>query len=693
MDSGMTRAALETAVLNAMDIAADTPMRWGTDDCALWCANIVRNALRYDAAAIWRGRYRTRRGAMRVISGDLLNALRRMAKRHHWRRISPALAQPGDVGMAWTVHDGRPVLATVICRARGWFVGRADNGVSLLRADRVAIAWSVLPDALPDGPGPRVSLRELKPSVVHEPVSTAIGLTALITSLGASAATAAVIGGAIVTAAVSVGVSLASSLLAPHKGGSSSALGGTGDVGNISDTSPLQGAQVTERQSVPFKRVIVGSVYVGGALFFEQVKAPYLVMGVMINYGQISGVDKIFIGTNELAFSGPIAPGILSPSAVIGQANFASYLRLSVRYGSSTQAVDPLIVARFPNVGSEFRQRGIATITYEFHYGGTDNSAATQANFVALWGQTARPTAYAVVRGVVCYDPRDATQNMSDESTWKWTNNATLVQTWYLTRPFGGRISMDRIRWDKTIISANYDDDLIGCKDGTMIKRHTIDGVVSLSQQPFNVMQDMLTANRATLIESGGMVWIESSKPKTPVATIHDRLLAGGITYQAARQKVDLINKLQVRFVSTDEEYQLADGPILDRTDLAAIDGETLTGTLALVYTQDHRRAQRLQKAFLLSSRLAGTITCTVGLELLATVAMNTGDELIGQVVTFSSQLFSKANGDYLVTGVGFADDCSTLALALARYDSTIESNWNPETDEQDFTLTTINTA
>lgn len=701
----MTRNALENAIVAAMDVAADTSMQWGTDDCALWCANIIRDVFGYDPATKWRTGYRTRRGAMRALGQqDLLGALRSVARARKWKRVRPDLAQPGDVGMAWTLIAGRPVLATVICRAPGWFVGRAERGVSMVRDDKVAVAWSVLPDARGTGPGQRVNLSRMQMGsnlrgvqMTQEPVSTFIGLTAFIsTTFGASVAVAGAVGGFVVTTALSIGVSIASSLMTPSTGASQTASGSTGaggDVGNVSDISPLQGAQITERQSVPIKRVIVGSAYVGGAIFFEQVQAPYLTVGVMVNYGKIAGVDRILIGTNELSFSDAIAPGILTPLAVIGRPNYATYMRVSVRYGADDQSVDPLILAQYPGVGSEFRQRGIATIVYRYHFGGTDNTAATQANFVALWGQVARPTAYAVVRGVKCYDPRDATQSLADPTTWQWTNNATLVQTWYLTRPYGGRIPSAKIRWNKTIDSANYDDDLIGCNDGTMIRRHTIDGVISLNQQPFNVMQDLLTANRAMLLESGGMVWIESSRPKTSIVTIHDRILAGGVTYQAAKQKVDLVNKLQVRFVSPDQEYQIVDGPILDRTDLAATDGETLTGTIALVYTQDHRRAQRLQKAFLLSSRLNGTITCTVDIRLLAIAAENAQEDLIGQVVTVDSVLFSKMNGTYLVTAVGFADDCTTLALALTRYDATIESNWNPETDEQTFELATIDTT
>jgi predicted phage tail protein len=147
----------------------------------------------------------------------------------------------------------------------------------------------------------------------------------------------------------------------------------------------------------------------------------------------------------------------------------------------------------------------------------------------------------------------------------------------------------------------------MGCNDGTTIAKHTIDGVITLNQQPFQVMQDMLTANRGMVLESGGSVWIESSQPKTSVGTIHDRILAGGITYQAGPQKANLINKLQVRFVSPDQDYQVVDGPILSRADLQTTDKEVLTATLALNYTTDQRRAQRLQKCFLESSRLGRT--------------------------------------------------------------------------------------
>lgn len=687
----MKRASLEAAVLAGMD-RADCRMRWGVDDCAMWVADIQAPVLGYDPAEQVRGRYKTRLGALRVTgAAGLLGQLRSIARRHGWKRIAPASAKPGDTGLAWTVIEVRgkqtPVLATVICRAPGWFVGRNEGGVTALRADNVAMAWSVLDDiATPELPSysnwrlfPQSHLAGLRqPAANHEPISFAIGLTSFLSGVGLSAGAAAAIGGFIVSAALSVGVSMVASLLRPSQGASLDS--------NISNADQIASVQVTERQSIPIKRVIVGSAYVGGALCAEKITPPYLTMGVLFNYGEIAGVDKLYIGTNPVVFSSIVPNNILTPVAVDGQPDYSTKLRVSFRYGQMNQAADPLWLAKYPEDGATFRQAGNATAFYEFHFGGTDNSAATQAAFTALWGQVSRPNCYVVARGVKAYDPRDPLQNRADESTWKWTNNATLIQTWYLTRSFGGRISMDKFRWDKTAESADYDDSLIGCADGTMIKRHTIDGVVALNQQPFQVMQDMLAANRAVLLDSGGMKWIQSSQPRTPIVTIHDRCIASGIKYQSARLKSDLVNKLQLRFVSPDDEYQLVDGPVLDRTDLQTEDedGEVLPATLALKYTQDHRRAQRLQKLFLLSSRIGRTLQVSTDLMPMVDAA-EAGEELIGAVVNFDSVMFSKFNGIYLVTAVGFADDGTTLSLALTEYSAALESEWNPEVDEQPF--------
>ena len=668
----VVRSTLEKAIVAGMERASRDVMQWGEDDCALWCADILRTVLPYDPAAEFRGHYKTARGARRVLgSGGLEAAIRRTARRNGWKRIDPNRAQPGDIGMGWTEAGDRRVLATFICRANGWFVARNERGFTATSASNIVICWSVLDDVAP-GKHFVPRMHSSRVQFVQTAVPQAPVVAVLAAALGGSAI-ATFVASAIVYGTLSIGVSLLSSLFQKR------------DPQNLdSSLSNTQGVQITERQPLPYKRVIVGSAFVGGALFFEQVKAPFLYMGVLINHGDIAGVDKILIGTNELGFANGITQNaILTPTGVVGQPDYPNRLRVSLRYGSTTQAIDPLIAADFTSMSTEFRQRGVSTAVMRYHFG------SDQTEFLSLWGQVQRPNAYFVVRGVRAYDPRDPDQLLDDETTWKWTNNASLIQAYYLSRDWGGRIPKDRIVWSKIVDAANYDDELIACKDGTFIKRHTIDGVITLNQRPSDVMQMLLTANRGRVLESAGRVWIASSRPKTPIATIHDGNLVGGVKYQAAKAKRDLVNKLQVRFVAPDQDYQIVDGPILSRTDLQTLDQEVLPATLPLNFTQDHRRAQRLQKSFLSDSRLGRTITCAVDLSILGIA----NDELIDGVVTFDSALFSIANGTYLVTSVGFSDDCTNAALALTEYDASIETDWDPATDEQDFDLASLNVS
>lgn len=668
------RARAGAAVIAAMNRACARPMQWGVDDCALWVADILCELTGADPAAEFRGRYKTQRGARRVLGkGGLAGAIRRAARRLGWVRIPAGYAEPGDLGLL--MGPAGPTM--VICRARGWFVGRDERGFGAVAARHVRLAWSLDRDW--SRPGARVSFPRIsgRPQFVgssvvcHEPISTIIGLTALIEGLGASAAVAGAIGGAIVGGAISVGLSLAASLLIPKPGGG----GAIGELGGSSVNSP--DIRYTERQSIPSKRIIFGAAYVGGALFFEQVKPPFLYMGLLLNEGEIAGVDTIWVGTNQLLFSRIDFNTILAPLFVAGQPNYPTRLQVSLRPGTTTQALDLILSTDFTPLNANFLQKGIATAVFRYHYG-TDYT-----EFTKLWGQVQRPSSFLLVRGIKVYDPRDASQRVDDETTWKWSNNASLIQAFYLTRDYGGRISPSNVLWKKVALAADYDDEMVACKDGTFIKRHTIDGVVTLNQKPSDVMSAMLTANGGRIAQSGGKYWVTSSRPRSPIATIHDAILAGAIEVRGAKPKADMINKLQARFVAQEQDYQLVDLPVLERTDLEAADGEVLTATIELPFTLDYRRAERLQKQALERSRLGKQVSVTVDITLLADL----DDDPTGNVFTVASDLFPSANGDLICDAFSFADDCTTVGLVLSEYNPAIENDWNPAVDERDFVV------
>lgn len=534
-----------------------------------------------------------------------------------------------------------------------------------------------------------------------EPISTFIGLTALISSIGVSTAVAGAIGGAIVGVAISIGVNYAVSALTKAAQGSgplsATAPSALSSTGAISATINSQAVQIVERQAIPSKRILYGTVKTSGALLFESVKPPFLYQGIMLCARPVTAFLSVFIGNQQIAFSALPPNAILTPISVGGQPNFPGRLRVSLRLGSTTQAIDPLLHADFTNLDSQFRQQGIATAVLRYDYG------ADFTEYTALWGQVARPNPLFLVQGVAVPDPRnpshilqfdpsDPVATAAAEATWSWSNNAALIQAHYLIQRYGGRINPSRINWDKVAKAANWDDGLVVRTDGTYFKRHTIDGVVTLNQSPATVLAGMIAANRGFILESAGKVWVSSSYPRTPIVTIHDGMLTGPVEYRAAKPKRDMINRVKVRFVAADREYQEVDGPVLTRADFKALDGELLDATLDLPFTMDVGnvgRVQRLQKAFVENARLGRQIACTCDVALLADCA----DDLVGNTVVFNSVLFAQANGTYFVSDWGFSNNFSSITLSLTEYNPSIETDYIAPTDEQPFTLAPLSLA
>jgi hypothetical protein len=491
--------------------------------------------------------------------------------------------------------------------------------------------------------------------------------TAPLVLTGAGAAASAFGAAAAVGSIVATGVLI---------GGSAFLLAGNTPGVSAAKEQAAQAAG-TFRQSTPIQRVVYGRQRAGGAVFFlDDTKPPYLYLGVLVS-ARKARLRNVYIGGILVAFD---ASGNATTEPYYN--GVKSFVKFSWRDGDPGQAIDPLLAADFPNLDASFRQRGIATAVFRFDFG------ADYEEHQALWGNVQVPTVALDVEGAPVYDPRDATQDVDDETTWKFSANAALIEADLLRQPYGGRFQSSEIDWTRIAAAATYDDGLVGLKDGTFQHRYEIGGVASLDQSPYDLIGGMLACNRAALVQHQGEVWIDPADPLTPAMTIDDRLIAGGFNFQAAPATKSLLNRVRCRFVAPDREYQLADGPILDRTDLQSDDGELLEATLDYAWVQTHQRAQRLNKAHLLESREGAAIT---GLPLRLT--HRTLALKAGMVVTVDSRLYPQMNGDYRVENSGFSDDFTTVTVTLAGYDATIEGNWHAETDEQDFTLADLDVS
>lgn len=142
---------------------------------------------------------------------------------------------------------------------------------------------------------------------------------------------------------------------------------------------------------------------------------------------------------------------------------FADLVRVHFAHGSDDQAANSVMVASLDYVDETWRGLGIAYLYLQIK---RDRNKFPQI-----------PQCSVYVKGRALYDPRDGGQDPADPATWKWSDNAKLVEAAYLTTPairggmaragtFGA--AWDRMDDDLLIAAANICDEMAAVKPLTV---------------------------------------------------------------------------------------------------------------------------------------------------------------------------------------------------------------------------------
>ena len=127
----------------AIEDARDEPFAWGTNDCALFACNVIRDITGVDFADEFRGRYDDRRGAIRVlneIAGLGLEALAdHLADREGIAEVPVAFAQRGDVVLMDTATG--PALG--ICIGGEVATPQENAGLAFVPVATARRAWAL----------------------------------------------------------------------------------------------------------------------------------------------------------------------------------------------------------------------------------------------------------------------------------------------------------------------------------------------------------------------------------------------------------------------------------------------------------------------------------------------------------------------------------------------------------------------
>lgn len=137
---GLTRVPdWDVRLAACIEAARGQPFEWGRHDCLTWAFD-VRAAItgQPSLADLWRGRYRTERGALRLIRrfghADLIAGLRAELGEP---LVSPLMARRGDITIT---RDPFPVVAIVVGAVA---TAPGPDGPSTFPLRTAALAWRV----------------------------------------------------------------------------------------------------------------------------------------------------------------------------------------------------------------------------------------------------------------------------------------------------------------------------------------------------------------------------------------------------------------------------------------------------------------------------------------------------------------------------------------------------------------------
>ncbi|CAN1576842.1 hypothetical protein MCELHM10_04027 [Paracoccaceae bacterium] len=132
------RPGWERRLAEAIEDARDRPFRWGRHDCATFAFDLRRHLTgSYDVAALWRGRYTTAPGAVRVMRRLGWSSLEAAGRELLGEPLASVhLAQRGDLVLAGTGLGFGVCLGARVA-------GIAPEGLVLVPLAACVLAWRI----------------------------------------------------------------------------------------------------------------------------------------------------------------------------------------------------------------------------------------------------------------------------------------------------------------------------------------------------------------------------------------------------------------------------------------------------------------------------------------------------------------------------------------------------------------------
>lgn len=403
------------------------------------------------------------------------------------------------------------------------------------------------------------------------------------------------------------------------------------------------GRLVNGRSSTADQQYIYGQVRKGGTITFMEstgAENKYLHTVIALAGHECEEIGDIYLNDAVVTLDG---------SGYVTSSPWNSKIRISKHDGSQTTTDADLLSET--SVTSSFVGNGIAYIYIRME---NDNDV-----FAA-----GVPQVTAVIKGKKVYDPRT--------TTTVYSNNAALCVRDYIVSDLG--MADDQVDDVYFTVAANDCDDDITLAAGGTQKRYTIDGVINSGQAKGEILADLMTSCNGQLYRSGGKwklkVGVFTSSVKT--FTLDD--FRSGISFSTKSGLADSFNAVRGKFVNAGDDWISSEYPLVESATFLSEDaGFENELDLALPFTTDGNRAQRVAKQVLFRAREQMTLTAEFSL---AAANVEVGDivDLTISRYGWTNKLFQVETWQLLIS----ADQGVRVGMTL-RETSSAAFDWNAE--------------
>ena len=426
-----------------------------------------------------------------------------------------------------------------------------------------------------------------------------------------------------------------------------------------SDT--MSSRNITAKNSTAPREIVYGQTRKGGTIIFQHVHGSDVytdadeIYGMIIawHHGEAEAINKIYFG-DEVVWQGGNYKGQFASNG--SSSPTGNNLYIANRLGTSTQSAETT-TGTASTWTTNHRLRGITYSRMELTY---DND---------LYPNGA-PKVTAEIKGRKVYDPRDSSQVLGTESTWKWSDNPVLCLLDYLkkadrtdgtgtvvNKDWGADLPIDLFDMTQISTAADYCDATFGSGNKNR-KRYSCNGVINTQSTVKENIQNLLSCMQGRLLFINGKFHILPYKYNTPHSTVlNEDMIIGDFVVSNTNPRKVAFNEVRGEYVNKDSGYIKTEYPPQRSSAYQADDDDSLRKNLNLPFTTDIIQAQRLANLALLKSRMQKTLKTTINARGI--------DYAVGDNIYVTNSALAITNNVYEITSLRLQVNESGITIDL----------------------------